>query len=118
MIRLRTLGALELHDDSCQRVNAVLVQPTRLALLVYLAAAGPRRVCRRDQLLSLFWPELDVVRALDALNQALRFLRQELGPDAFVRRGGDEVGVAAERLWCDVIACRDAVEACRPEDSL
>ena len=118
MIRLRTLGALELHDDSGRRLDAVLVQPKRLALLVHLAAARPRGVCRRDQLLSLFWPELDVVRARDALNQALRFLRQELGPDAFVRRGGDEVGVAAERLWCDVIAFRDAVEAGRPEDAL
>jgi serine/threonine-protein kinase len=118
MIRLRTLGSVELQAQGGEDVRAVLAQPKRLALLVYLAAARPFRVHRRDDLLALFWPDLDEVRARDALNQALRFIRQSIGADAFVKRSGEEVGLDRERVWCDAAAFQEALESGRAAEAL
>jgi hypothetical protein len=41
MIRLRVLGALDLRNSEGQELRAVLSQPKRAALLVYLALARP-----------------------------------------------------------------------------
>src|SRR5687768_1272183 len=118
MLRLFTFGSVELQDPSSGEAGAVLAQPKRLALLVYLATARPFRVHRRDDLLALFWPDLDDARARDALNQALRFLRQSLGPEVFVRRGAEDVGIDPARLWCDAVAFQEALEGGRPADAL
>ena len=118
MLRLRTFGSAALTDRDGRSVEAVLSQPKRLALLVYLAVARPAGAHRRDRLLSLFWPELDQERARDALNQALRFLRQSLGADVVVSRGPDEVGIDAQLLWCDAVAFRAALEASRPGEAM
>ena len=40
MIELRTLGAIDLRHTDGTPIQAVLAQPRRLALLVYLAKAG------------------------------------------------------------------------------
>ncbi|MBI4420844.1 MAG: hypothetical protein HY560_08460, partial [Gemmatimonadetes bacterium] len=98
MIRCRTLGALELTHSSGREHTAVLSQPKRVGLLVYLAAANPRGFHRRDTLLALLWPDLDQERARAALRQALTFLRHELGEDVIRTRGAEEVGVDPERL--------------------
>ena len=118
MLRLLTFGAVDLQGPSAGDAGAVLAQPKRLALLVYLAGARPFGVHRRDELLALFWPDLDDTRARDALNQALRFLRQALGPEVFVRRGGEDVGIDPDRLWCDAAAFQVALDAGRPPDAL
>ena len=102
MLRLSTFGSVDLQDPEGRALRPVLAQPKRLALLVYLAAARPFAVHWRDELLALFWPDLDDTRARDALNQALRFLRQALGPahaldlyrraflqGSFIEEGGD-----------------------------
>lgn len=117
-IRLRTLGLTDLLDGDDTEISAVLAQPKRFALLTYLAAARPQGVQRRDRVLALFWPELNEARARDALNQALRFLRQALGADVLVRRSAEEVGVNPELLWCDVPAFRAAAEAERWDDAM
>ena len=78
MIRLRTLGQLDLDGPGEQALRGALAQPRRAALLVYLALATPRGHHRRDALLALFWPESDVERARNALNQAVHFLRLAL----------------------------------------
>ena len=85
---------------------------------MYLAAARSTGFHRRDRLVSLFWPELDEARARDALSQALRFLRQALGADVVLTRGVDEVGVDAARLWCDVVAFRNAMTEGRALEAL
>src|SRR5688572_23190964 len=118
LIRLRTLGSVELRSPDNRVLDAVLAQPKRVALLIYLAAARPTGFHRRDRLLALFWPELDESRARDALNQALRFLRQSLGSDVLTTRGADEVGVDAERVWCDAVAFRAAVDRGQPAEAL
>ena len=112
MIQLRTLGGLDLTDpDSRGELRAILVQPKRLALLVYLALASSHRFRRRDTLTGLFWPEVDGDHARGALRQALRFLRGELGPTVLINRGEEEVGVNPEALSCDVTVFELACEA-------
>jgi DNA-binding SARP family transcriptional activator len=112
MLQLRTLGGLDLSDpDGRGNLHAVLVQPKRLALLVYLALADSHRFRRRDTLVTLFWPELDGDHARGSLRQALRFLRGELGPDALISRGEEEIAVNREALRCDVTEFDLACEA-------
>ena len=89
MIELRTLGALELGGPESGAVDALISQPKRLALLIYIAAARPTGFHRRDTLLSLFWPELDQTHARGALRNALSFLRRQLGEAAIVTRGDE-----------------------------
>jgi DNA-binding SARP family transcriptional activator/Tol biopolymer transport system component len=110
VIRLRLLGSVELLDAEGRELRAVLAQPKRLALLAYLAAAQPVGFQRRDTLLALFWPELDDARARDALNQALRYLRQSLGTGVVVSRGADEVTLDLGRIRSDVESFREAVD--------
>ena len=100
MLQLHTLGTLDLRAGTEADCAAVLAQPKRLALLIYLAAASPRRFHRRDSLLALFWPDLDESHARAALRRTLYFLRNALGADAIVGRGDDEVG-AGDAIWCD-----------------
>ncbi len=109
MIELRTLGAAGLEDAEGREVRAVLQQPKRLALLVYLATGRPGRFHRRDSLLALFWPDLDQDHARAALRRALYFLRQACGSEVIEGRGDDEVGIEAGLLWCDALAFDAAV---------
>jgi len=102
MIYLQTLGSIDLRDGEGREIASVLAQPKRLALLAYLALAGPARLRRRDILVSMFWPEQDDDRARGALRQALRFLRNELGRKTLASRGDEEVGVDPAGLRCDV----------------
>ena len=103
MIRLRTLGALDLSAADGRVLRSVLAQPKRLALLIYLAAASPRGFHRRDVLLALFWPESDQAQARHALRQALHFLRRELGAGVVLNRGDEEIGLADSAVTCDAV---------------
>jgi DNA-binding SARP family transcriptional activator len=118
MIELRLLGALTLTGDDGREVREVVAQPKRLALLAYLAAARPHGFHRRDTLLAIFWPEADETHARRALNRAVYFLRGALGDDAIVSRGPEEVGVATDRVWCDVCAFDEAIAGERLEAAL
>src|SRR2546422_452199 len=111
MIEFRLLGALHLTDAEGREVTSLLTRSRRLALLAYLAAARPRGLHRRDTLLALFWPELDVEHARAALRQALHVVRDSLGTQAIVTRGDEEIGLDFDHLWCDVVAFEDAIEA-------
>ena len=105
MVRLQILGALDLRSGDGAgpdtELRAVLAQPRRLALLAYLAIAGPRGFHRRDSVLSRFWPEDDSARARASLNRAIYFLRRELGDGVLLSRGDEEIGLNGERVWCD-----------------
>ena len=118
MIRFRTLGSVDLRANDGGELSAVLAQPKRVALLAFLALARPGGFHRRDRLLSLFWPELDDTHARDSLNQAIRFLRQALGPGVLVSRGGDEIALDRERLSCDAAEFRSAIDDGRLADAL
>ena len=118
MLRLHVLGQVDLRDSGDADVRAVLVQPKRLALLVYLAASHPGGFHRRDLLLPLFWPELPADRARNALRQAVHQLRRALGDEAVTSRGGDALGIDASRVWCDARAFDAALERGALADAL
>ncbi len=118
MLRCRTLGTLELTSSTTEEHLAVLSQPKRVALLVYLAVARPRGFHRRDTLLALFWPDLDGEHARAALRQALTFLRRELGEDVVRTRNTADLAVDPERLWCDAAAFENALSGDEPERAL
>ena len=118
MLELRTLGEVGLRIAGGAELRAVVQQPKRFALLAYLAIAAPGRYLRRDTLLGLFWPELDAEHARGALRRSLHFLRRAIGETALVGRGEEEVGVAEETLWCDVVAFRKDLERGAPAQAL
>jgi DNA-binding SARP family transcriptional activator len=109
VIHFRTLGAVDLRDEHGDELRLALAQPKRLALLAYLAIATPAGFHRRDTMLSLFWPEMDQERARRALRQAVHFLRSTLGADVVQTRGGEDIGLASDALWCDARAFDDAL---------
>lgn len=109
MIELRTLGAVDLRDAHGAECRAVLAQPKRVALLVYLAVAQPHGFQRRDVLLPLFWPELDQQHARGALRKAVHGVRHDLGLDTLLGRGDEELGVPEAALWCDAVAFERAI---------
>ena len=117
MILLRTLGALDLRGPDGKELDAVLVQPKRVALLCYLALATPRGPHRRDTLLPLFWPEHDTPHARNSLSQSIHVLRRGLGPDA-VLSSGDTLSLAWGDLWCDVVAFEQALDGDRLVDAV
>lgn len=118
MIRLRTLGALDLRGAGGEELRTVLAQPRRIALLAYLALAAPRGAHRRDKILAIFWPELDTNRARNALGQAVHFLRRSIGADAIVNRNGDGLSIDWSGFWCDAAAFDDALEANRIAEAI
>src|SRR2546425_6498777 len=111
MIEFRLLGTLHLTDAEGREVQSLLTRSGRLAPLAYPSAAPPRGLRRRDTSLALFWPDLDQEHARAALRQALHVLRDALGDDVVVTRGDEDVGIQADRLWCDVAAFDRAVAA-------
>jgi DNA-binding SARP family transcriptional activator len=110
-MRFLTLGTVDLRTDRGERVQALLTQPKRVALLAYLAAAEPGTTPSRDTLYGVFWPELSEDRARHALSQALYALRRTLGANVVVAGQGRTIALAADGLWCDVVAFRAALDA-------
>ena len=106
MIELRTLGGVDLRSAADDITLPLTAQPKRLALLVFLSLEELSGYRRRDQVVGLFWPELDTVHARGALRQALHALRRAMGEGAILTRGEQEIGVNREALWCDAEAFR------------
>mgnify|MGYP001819036676 CR=1 FL=1 len=111
MLYLQTLGSLSLRNEDGDEVSAVLSQPKRLALLVYLTLAWPRGVHRRDHLLTIFWPERPETQARNALSQSLSYLRHHLPEPIITSNGGETVGVEPHSLATDVWDFEAAIEA-------
>lgn len=118
MIELRLLGPPRVRAADGRKVEPLVRQSKRTALLAYLAAAVPRGAHRRDKLLALFWPESDDPHARAALSQALYVLRSALGEEAILSRGDDEVALNLDVISCDALAFEEALDAGRPADAL
>jgi DNA-binding SARP family transcriptional activator len=118
LVSLRMLGRVELTGPDGQPVRSVLTQPSRLALLLYLATTNSGRFHRKDTVRAVFWPEADGQHARQALNRAIYVLRHALGADVLVTRGDDEVRVVEERLRCDVVQFEQALDHGAPETAL
>jgi DNA-binding SARP family transcriptional activator/TolB-like protein len=117
MIRLQTLGSLDLRAAEGAAFQPVLRQSKRLALLAYLCIEKPGQFHRRDHLLGLFWPESDLRGGRASLSQAVHFLRQYLGKDAIINRGDEEIGVGPD-IWCDAAAFQAHVSAGRYAEAM
>lgn len=118
MLRLRTLGRLELEGAPVPAAQALLQGPKRVGLLVYLACAQPAGLKRRDTLLALFWPELDESRARHALRNTLHSLRSTLGADLFSSAGAEAVGIPEGMLSSDVAEFAEALAHDRLEEAV
>ena len=89
MLRLYTLGTVNLTDADGQPCATLLAQRKRLAFLLYLTLRAPGGPTRRDTLLALFWPERTEAQGRHALRQILHYLRQTLASGAVVNRMGE-----------------------------
>ncbi|MEX2153112.1 MAG: BTAD domain-containing putative transcriptional regulator [Gemmatimonadaceae bacterium] len=111
VIEIKVLGSLRLTASNDRNVADVVRRSKRAALLAYLAAASPRGMHRRDTLVALFWPETDAMHARSALSQAVYVLRKELGDEAIIARGDDEVGLNPDVVRVDTWEFEDALDA-------
>ncbi len=103
MIEIRTLGPLQLRAPGETDPAAILSRAKRAALLVYLACARPYGPRRRDELIGMFWPELEQARAGRALNQSVYVLRSVVGEPVVTTRN-TEIGLDADLVWVDAVA--------------
>lgn len=118
MIYLQTLGRVELRAADGNRVHAIQMRPKDLALLAFLATAGPFGFERRDTLLALFWPHLDAAHGRNALSQALHRLRTLLPRGVLLIEGRESVHVSAERVCCDAASFEAHLQAGELSDAL
>jgi serine/threonine-protein kinase len=110
-VELRILGPTELHGPVDRTGSYILRQPKRLALLAYLALATSDGYRRRDQIVALFWPDLDQAHARTQLRKVLHALRRTIGPEAFSKRGEEEIRLGPSQVWCDAVAFARCIEA-------
>ncbi|MEO6211469.1 MAG: BTAD domain-containing putative transcriptional regulator [Gemmatimonadaceae bacterium] len=118
MVKLRTLGRLELVTGEATATQVLAAQPKPLALLAYLALATPRGQHSRDSLLALFWPELGDDEARRALRQALHRVRYHVGDSLLKSEREGQIGISNDGSWCDAIAFEQALEGGRDEEAL
>lgn len=111
MVELHLFGGVCLSEEGSWDPHPLLSRPKCLALLGFLAAASPRGCHRRDKLMALLWPDSDERHARGSLRKALFLVRQEAGDGCLCGCGCEDVGVDFGRVWCDVAAFRDAMEA-------
>ena len=97
-LRIQTLGGLKVFRDG-QELSRLIEQPTRAALLVFLAL---EQDVTRETVQGVIWSTLPPDRARRALNQALYLLRRELGEDWLEAEG--------ERLRVTDLVSADALE--------
>ena len=117
-IELRTLGTIDLRTPDGLAARSVLVQPKQLGVLVYLTLAVPEGFVRRDTLTGLFWPDLDQQHARTVLRKTVFHLRHALGGETVIGRGEEELALAPQAVWCDVLALRELLAAGRPAEAL
>jgi DNA-binding SARP family transcriptional activator/TolB-like protein len=109
MLRVQLLGSPDLVNAAGVRIQSVLAQPKRTALLAWLLLARPRGPHTRDSLVELFWPGLEPERGRTALRKSLHFLRQALGSDVIKSSGAADVQLLRDRITCDVFDLEHAV---------
>ena len=117
-MRLLTLGGLELRADNGTPLRAQATQQKRVALLCYIALRDPGTYVQRSSILSVLWPESDESRARNALRNTLHHLRSQIGADALLSRGDEELAINPAVLWCDAVAFEQAYAAGRYEEAL
>jgi DNA-binding SARP family transcriptional activator len=117
MIHLRVLGTSSLTGADDTELDAVIAQPKRFALFVYLVLAH-HGFYRRDRLVSIFWPEADQEHARAALRKSVHVLRRGLGDGVVIGRGDEELAIDRSTIRCDALDFEAAIEAGRPAHAL
>ncbi|HEX5818164.1 MAG TPA: BTAD domain-containing putative transcriptional regulator [Gemmatimonadales bacterium] len=115
---LQVLGPPDVHLASGERAGAGVMQPRRLATLVYLALARPRGLHARDTLIALLWPEADEATARHALRNSLHAIRAALGEHVVVTAGGGLVGLDPVHVACDALALEADLAAGRVDAAI
>ena len=103
VIRLTVLGGLDAFDARGERLDALLAQPRRLAMLAFLAMESVRGACARERVMAMFWPDANPQQASTNLRQAIAFLRRELGESVILNVGQHALRVDGARLLCDAV---------------
>lgn len=110
MLRLYTLGTVNLTGADGQPCLTLLAQRKRLAMLLYLTLRAPDGPTRRDTLLAMFWPERSEAQGRHALRQILHYLRQTLASGDVVTRVGEGLLVDLATVYCDALAFERALD--------
>jgi tetratricopeptide (TPR) repeat protein len=103
VIRLVLLGGVDALDASGHRIEPLLAQPRRLALLAMLAIEAMHGGCPRERLMATFWPEHSPEAAAANLRQAVAFLRGLLGEGLITGQGRHALAIDWQRLQCDAV---------------
>ena len=111
MSRFFTLGRVDVEMSGGEDADGLSTQTKQLAVLAYLCVARPRGMRQRDEVATMFWPELTQDRARAALRGAVHKLRRSLGAEALLGVGDEKIGIDASRVWCDATAIEDAIVA-------
>ncbi len=109
VVRLRTLGGLDVINERGEPVGGAATHRRTLALLAALAVAGDRGLSR-DKLVALLWPEVDEERGRHSLTQALYAARRALNVDDLFVGGGD-VRLRRDRCGSDLQELEEALDA-------
>ena len=115
---LRILGSTELIGPLAGTGDGLVRQPKRLALLAYLALETAGGYRRRDEVIGLFWPELDQVQGRTYLRKSLHAIRGDLDDRVVLGRGDDEIRLDRSVLWCDAVALTEHQKAGRYREAL
>lgn len=108
MIRFQTFGTIDLRREDGERLDALLGQPKRLALLAVLAVRQPAGPVRREKLVSLLWPDSSPSSARAALSTTLSRLRNALGEGVLRGRGEESIGLSEDHVRSDVATFQTA----------
>jgi DNA-binding SARP family transcriptional activator len=108
VVKLFAFGEPEIFAVEGARLDALMRQTKRFALLIYLASAKGGRPIRREQLLATFWPGVEEQKARNSLRQALFFIRRETGPGVLAGNRTPVVWVDRTLLRSDVAAYSQA----------
>jgi DNA-binding SARP family transcriptional activator len=111
MIEFFLFGTTDIRRDDGADLRALLSQPRPVALLAYLAIAGPRPGAfhRRDTLIGLFWQESGQEQARNNLRKLVHIARRALGDEVIEARGDEELRLAPDLAWCDVVEFETAI---------
>jgi DNA-binding SARP family transcriptional activator/TolB-like protein len=113
---LRLLGPTEIRVSVSS--HTVVLPPKRIALLAYLAVETSDGYRRRDQVATLFWPELPQDAARTQLRKSIAALRDALGQNVVQNRGEGELRLDPEQLWCDAVALAKLMADGKPAEAL
>jgi TolB-like protein len=117
MIELRTLGVTQVLQRGLPG-GSFHLQPKRLAVLAYLAAAKPRGMHRRDSLLVMFWPDENEQRARNALSQTVHAIRRDIGQQVLLTQGHELIGVDRASVSCDAVEFEERLDGGEFEGAL